>query len=123
MVARGPTFLTYSHRDIMNKFILTSLAAVSLFATSGCAAMSNRAPVTGFLYSDVAAGENISSNAGTTKKGEACAASILGLIGTGDASINTAAKEGGIAKVAYVDGKSTNILGLYAKYCTIVYGE
>lgn len=107
----------------MNHFILTSLVAVSLLATSGCAAVATRAPVTGFLYSDVAAGENISSNAGTTKQGEACAASILGLIGTGDASINAAAKEGGIAKIAYVDGKSSNILGIYAKYCTVVYGE
>ncbi len=44
-------------------------------------------------------------------------------MGTGDASIHAAAREGGISKIAYVDSHSTSILGIYAKYCTIVWGE
>lgn len=106
----------------MKNFTLLSFALVSLFGASACA-MSHRAPVMGTLYSDATAGENVTSNTGASKKGEACAASILGLVGTGDASIATAAREGGITKISYVDGKSTSILGLYATYCTIVAGE
>lgn len=55
--------------------------------------------------------------------GEACASSILGWIATGDASLDTAKKNGGVAQVTAVDHRSTGILGLYAKYCTIVYGK
>lgn len=107
----------------MKNFSYYALTAIALLAATGCAATSTRAPVTGFLYTDASAGESAGSDVAATKTGEACAASILGLIGTGDASINTAAKKGGITQVAYVDGKSTNILGLYATYCTVVHGE
>jgi len=105
----------------MKKLSIISLAAVALLGATGCA--TTRAPVTGFLYLDATAGEGATSNAGASKSGEACASSILGLIGTGDASINAAAKNAGISNISYVDGKSTNILGIYATYCTIVYGE
>lgn len=57
------------------------------------------------------------------KTGVACATSILGLIGTGDASIRTAAKNGGIEKINNVDSEATQILGFFAKYCTHVTGE
>lgn len=77
----------------------------------------------GTLYLDATAGEAATSNSGASKSGEACASSILGLVGTGDASIDAAAKNAGITRIAYVDGKSTNILGIYATYCTIVHGE
>jgi len=107
----------------MKKFGLISLAAIALFAGTGCAAVASRSPVTGFLYTDATAGEEATSNPAGSKTGEACASSILGLVGTGDASISAAAKNGGITRISHVDGKSTNILGLYATYCSIVYGE
>jgi hypothetical protein len=40
---------------------------------------------------------------------------------TGDASITVAATNGGINRIHPVE--TTNILGIYAKYTTIVYGE
>lgn len=40
-----------------------------------------------------------------------------------DASIQTAAKNGGIKKIATVDVKRTNILGILTSYETIVTGE
>ena len=55
--------------------------------------------------------------------GSATAQSILGLIEIGDASINTAARNGGITKIYYVDYESTSILGLFATYTVLVYGE
>ncbi|HEX3595251.1 MAG TPA: TRL-like family protein [Polyangiaceae bacterium] len=96
------------------------LAALGL-ATSGCAYA--KAPVTGFIYLNTQSGENISSNDLGKKRGEACATSILGWVGTGDASITTAAAAAGITKVSHVDSTASDILGVYAEYCTIVYGN
>lgn len=106
----------------MNRFKLVVLGVFALF-TTGCGALSLRAPVTGFLYQDAKAGELVTEHQNASKKGEACATSILGWVGAGDASIHAAAREGGISKIAYVDSHSTSILGIYAKYCTIVWGE
>lgn len=81
-----------------------------------------RAPVQGWLYTGVQSGLAVSAQAGP-KTGEACAMSILGLIATGDASIDTARRNGGITSISIVDEKSTQILGLYASHCTIVHGK
>ena len=40
-----------------------------------------------------------------------------------DASIRTAAKNGGITRIATVDIKQTNLLGIITTYTTIVTGE
>jgi hypothetical protein len=45
------------------------------------------------------------------------------LVFNGDASIQTAAKNGGITKISTVDLKKTDILGLYGTYECIVTGE
>ena len=56
------------------------------------------------------------------KVGRAEAWGIL-VYATGDASISEAARNGGITRIHHVDQETTNILGVYAKYVTIVYGE
>jgi len=105
----------------MKKTLITCLS-IALFSLTGCA-MSNRAPVTGFIYQGTEANEQATSNTGTSKRGEACATSILGWVGTGEASTAAAAKSAGITKVAYVDSSSFGVLGIYAEYCAIVYGD
>jgi len=57
------------------------------------------------------------------KEGKACAESILGLIARGDASIEAAAKEGGITTVTTVSHHTTNMLGIIGEFCTIVHGS
>jgi hypothetical protein len=42
---------------------------------------------------------------------------------TGDASIAAAMANGGIKRIHHVDQETTNILGIYAKYVTVVHGE
>ena len=42
---------------------------------------------------------------------------------TGDASISAAMANGGITRIHHVDQETTNILGIYAKYVTVVHGE
>ena len=92
------------------------------FAMSGCAAYA-LSPVLGAIYTDVKAPMGVTSNVGASKVGEASATSILGLIATGDASIQAAMKQGGITKVQHVDYNTTSVLGIYATYTVTVYGE
>ena len=66
---------------------------------------------------------DVSANNLGAKRGESCVMSILGLVTTGDASVTTAAKAGGITKVSHVDHETTNIIGVYAKFCTQVVGD
>lgn len=65
----------------------------------------------------------VTGNTLGTKVGTSEATSILGIIGTGDASINAAARAAGIKKISHVDYEAFNVLGVYAKYTTIVYGD
>jgi hypothetical protein len=58
------------------------------------------------------------------KTGEACAHGVLGLVAWGDASQDTAARNGGLTTVHAADEKRTGVLGfVYRKYCTVVSGE
>ncbi len=99
--------------------LLCTLAIVSSFLIlSGCAT----GPVPGMLYTDVEVGQTATVYKQPTKRGEACASSILGLVATGDASINTSRKNGGIVQISTVEVTHWSILGLYTKYCTIVHG-
>lgn len=104
----------------MRLFIVVYAAAM-LFL-SGCAMIMG--PVMGAWYTDVkgpitATGQPSKGD----RSGEACATSILGLIATGDASIETARKNAGVTKVTAVDFTGSSILGIYAKYCTVVFGS
>jgi hypothetical protein len=67
---------------------------------------------------------NATSNPVGSKVGTASATGYLGvLFFDADASIRTAAKNGGITKISTVDIKQNNILNLIITYETIVTGE
>ena len=106
----------------------TSLLFALLFVTltiAGCAA-SAMSPVRGALYTDAkgpVAATSLAEGTEAPKMGTASATSILGLLGTGDASIEAAMDEGNITSVYWVDYESYGILGIYAEYTVIVYGE
>ena len=76
------------------------------------------APVTFNMKGPVSAGPAMTGS----KVGRAEAWGIV-VFATGDASISAAAKNGGINRIHHVDHEIMNILGIYAKYTTIVYGE
>ena len=95
---------------------------VGLFAAvfiSGCTGIT---PMNGSIYTDLKGPVAMGSATGSSKVGEAKATSIVG-VALGDASIETAMKNGNITKVHHVDTKVRNILGVYAEYTTVVYGE
>lgn len=89
-------------------------------ALTGC--LGYASPLVGGIYSDVQGGVAVGSAAGSSKVGEATATGIVG-VALGDASIQTAMKNGGITKVHHVDMKAMSVLMVYVKYTTIVYGE
>ena len=48
---------------------------------------------------------------------------ILGLFSSGDGSVRTAAANGGISEVKHIDYEYKNVLGIYQRYTTVVYGN
>jgi len=67
---------------------------------------------------------NATSNPVGQKVGSATATGFFGCLFFGaDASIRTAAKNGGITKISTVDIKQGNVLGIIVTYETIVTGE
>lgn len=102
---------------------ILKLAAFGLIVVnlSACAIASS--PVTGFLYTNTKSDSLVTEAYGGSAWGEACATSILGAVGTGDASIDAAKKAGGVVQVTAVDHTAYSVFLVYAKYCTIVYGK
>lgn len=105
----------------MKKVCLSVAAALALLVSS-CAVVSTPAGM-GVLYTGVTSGESVTSNPLGKKVGQSSASNILGLVATGDASIDLAAKKVGIKKISHVDVKKTSVLGIFASSTTIVYGD
>lgn len=94
---------------------------LAAFLFTGCAAV--KAPLVGTIYTDLQAPFAVTSNSGSSKVGSAEASSILGIVATGDASIQKACQSAGITKIHHVDENVTSILGIYSTYKVVVYGE
>ncbi len=92
---------------------------------TGCGYPFFQSPVTGLWYTDVKGPVTATDNTINDGyvSGSSSFKSILGLIVTGDASIETAAKNAGITKIYYVDYSYKNVLGVVATYTVTVYGE
>lgn len=101
------------------KMIVLALAG-SLLA--GCAAYLPM-DAGGMIYRDVKLPKTATGQPMGTKVGTAQATSILGLVNLGDASIQTAAMNGGILHISSVDYETTQVLGVYATYTVIVHGN
>lgn len=103
----------------MKRLLAASTLAIAL---SGCAVAN--APVNGLLYSNVTGPVGVTGSADKpTKVGRSTARSFFGLYATGNASIEQAAKNGGIVKIHHVDHETQVILGVVADYTTVVYGN
>jgi hypothetical protein len=77
---------------------------------------------TGLVYTDGKMA--VQGGSGTADKtGRACMTSVLGLVATGDASIETAKALGGIKDVVSINYEVNNILGVYGTYCIVVQGR
>jgi hypothetical protein len=99
---------------------LIGLCAAVAFL-SGCGIFLH-SPVKGLIFTSVEGPITATASQANTKRGEACAWSLFGLVALGDASIAEAKSQGQIREVSTVDHESFHILGVYAHFCTVVRG-
>ncbi len=99
--------------------IILVMVTASLFLFGSCA--SGGIGPTGSIFTSTKIGIHGSSPNGA-KEGQACAQSFLGLVALGDASVRTAAQNGGISAVQSIDIEVFSLL-VYAQACTVVRGS
>lgn len=83
-------------------------------------------PPTGWIYTDITAPLDYNMEETRTsglRSGRAETMSVLRLVALGDASINAAARSGNLQTVHHADYEYFNVLFVYERYRTIVYGE
>lgn len=115
----------------MRTFALVGVTAGALCLLTGC--VSNLYPggpsPHGFLQTNVTVpAQNLAvaldATAQPTKVGVSTAQAVLGLMASGDASVNAAMKAAGITRVHHVDHSVNSLLGgAWFEAKTIVYGE
>lgn len=96
--------------------------AIVLIAAGMLAGCASSQPFGG-LYTELKLPVTATGNSGSSKTGTSECVSILGLVATGDCSIQAAKRNGGITKVNSVDWDAKNILGIIGNYKTIVQGD
>lgn len=106
----------------MKTLLSVSAILAAIFLVSGCASQGHVPP--GFFYTSVKGPIDTGfRKAKAAKMGQSCGSNILGIVGTGDTSIDAAKKAGGIKKVATVDYEHFSVLGLYTKACVNITGD
>ena len=105
----------------MKNALIAVFLGFCLLNLTGC--MGVASPVAGWAYTEAQWDGVIEDGPAPTKTGKACATSILAMVATGDASLETAKANGGITQISHVDHSSKNILGIFGEYCTIVKGS
>lgn len=111
----------------MKRLTLVLMLVVAAGMLSGCAGYfsSPVVPPPGWAFTDYAAPQDadLDETSLGNKTGTASSENVLGLVAWGDASVQTAARNGGIDQINQTDYRFFNILGVYSKYTTVVYGE
>ena len=110
---------------LSTKTIRIALLGCLLFGVAGSMLGCIAAPVVppiGLLYTDLDAPLAPRGDVGS-RRGTSHVTSILFLVSTGDGSVRAAAQNGGIRDVKLVDYEYTNVLGVYQRYTTVVYGD
>ena len=79
-------------------------------------------PPLGIVYTNIDAPISLRGDFGS-KRGEASVTAYLALFSTGDASVRAAARNGGISNVKHVDYEFRNVIGIYQRYTTVVFGD
>ncbi len=107
----------------MKKSLVLSAIFGSVALLSGCGVFPMKGTVLSAVTIDHIASDPVVDNTvKPMKAGQSKATGII-LFSTGDASIGTAMRNGGITRVHHVDYNVKNILFLYSEVLTTVYGE
>lgn len=103
----------------MRALCVLLIVSVSLVFATACV-QSPTGP--GLIYMNVKGPLGPASGTATPRVGRSCARVFMALFAWGDASIETAKRNGGITEVATVDHKSFNLIG-FGSFCTVVHGK
>ena len=109
----------------MRSFCLLSCGVLACCLFGGCMTAPVVPPI-GWIYTEYKAPLDVDaqSNPVGPKSGESSMRCILGLVSVGDASLESAIKDGGIKRVDAIDYRYKNIVfGIVQRYTTIVHGE
>ncbi|MGQ0811524.1 MAG: TRL-like family protein [Nitrospiraceae bacterium] len=101
--------------------VTLTLISAAYLSLVGCQIVDS--PMKGWIFTEAKYGDLATTSTAATKEGKACGTSILGWVGTGDASVAAAKANGGITNVASVDHSAKQILGVWGEWCTIVKGS
>lgn len=104
------------------RILNTALIAALIMLMPACYATQYGIPAMVNIINNGGVGRSAIGESDTLETGRACATSILGFIAVGDASIQAAANERGITRIANVSHTTEGVLGVTAKYCTVVRG-
>ena len=111
----------------IKRIMLLPALALCGFAIGCGAIMAPVVPPMGGVYTNFNAPLDLNCQNGKqfgAKRGESSSKAIAGVVAWGDASIHAAKENGELTKIYHVDYQYTNILlGAYAKFTTVVYGE
>ena len=109
----------------MRRLFFALLAIAGSASLVGCVLEAPVVPPIAVLYSNIRApiDVNLDGTPVESKRGEASTTTIFGLVSFGDAGIKAAADEGGLTTIESMDYAYLNILGIYQKFTTIVYGK
>jgi hypothetical protein len=99
---------------------VAALLITAAFGASGCG--TPRLGAGGLLFDDTITPVTATASQPGNRIGEACATSIFGLISRGDASVETARRNGAITLISTVDESYSNVLGI-GRLCTVVRGR
>ncbi len=105
------------------KNILKAVIAGALLLSATSCAFPLPSSGAGWIYTDVTEGVFANGSVRENRSGEVCSKNILGIVSTGDTSIDLAKKQARINNVASIDRTYEGVLGIYAKSCTIVKGN
>jgi hypothetical protein len=113
--------------NLLRKLSVITVLSIGATGLSGCAGLAfigTGVPGSVGVYASTTSNHFVNEQTKLgSKSGEGCVTSILGLITTGDAGVAEVARKANINRVTHMDQKLENILGVYAKYCVVVYGD
>lgn len=109
----------------MKRVMLLMLAVAVCVGAAGCYVTPVKPPP-GWIVSNIRAPLSADNQGVSTvgaKTGTATVENYLGIISTGDCSIERAVKDVKITKISYCDYEYFNVLGVYQRFTIIVHGD
>ena len=110
----------------MRRVVAVAVACCMIVAFAGCAFYDAPVKPPQGAFTSIQAPVSTDFNEATqkgTQQGMSASHSVLGLIAWGDASVDTAAENGNVSSINYVDYRFLSVLGIYTKYTTVVHGK